>query len=177
MYNLNYNREIELVGSIPSPLFHSNEPIPANTEITLTYIIDNNNYHTNLINYAGSFSGGVGTKPTIIQMDTKDCNNGVNNCIAVGILDFYLLLYCEPANPIVDRISPYDFVNYSSIRKTLNNNVSSDSQQFNFAKNRRINFIALAFTQNRQQKQSLSDFGIPFDEVLTVANSSAGRCQ
>ena len=48
----------------------------------------------------------------------------------------------------------------------MTQNVSSDSQLFQFVRNRKIDFIALAFTQQQETiKNSLTDFGIRFDQV------------
>ena len=51
--------------------------------------------------------------------------------------------------------------------------VSSDSQIFQFERKKKIEFIALAFTQQQATiKNSLSDFGISFDQIASVQYSS-----
>ena len=97
LYNTNCNKEIELIGQIPSAFFKSERPIDANTKITTKYVIDNIAYHTNLINYAGSFKSGYST-PSIVQMSSKDSQLADANCIGVGVLDkfcYYMLSHLK----------------------------------------------------------------------------------
>ena len=72
-------------------------------------------------------------------------------------------------------------MSYNGILKTMNQQVNSDSQIFNFPKQRKISFISCAFCQQQATlKNSLTDFGVRFDQLAEihfsdiVANSGAG---
>ena len=73
--------------------------------ININFLIDSNNYHINLINYAGAFPTAnvvaattttvVAKPPTIVRMSSQDSQAGTANCIGVGVIDIWLYLYCE----------------------------------------------------------------------------------
>ena len=172
-----------MVSDIPCALFKNHASLPPHTPINLKFCIDSNNYHINLINYAGAFlttntNGGsylLAKPPSIVKMTSQDSQSGTANCIGVGVIDVWLYLYCEQYDDITNRTHPYDFINYKGVLKAMTQGVSSDSQIFQFGRDRKkIDFIALAFTQQQATiKNSLSDFGIRFAQVSSVRFSAA----
>ena len=99
---LNYKKEIELVSDIPCALFKNHTPLPPHTPINLNFLIDSNNYHINLINYAGAFPTAdvvaattttvVAHPPTIVKMTSQDSQTCKPNCIGVAVTDVWLYL-------------------------------------------------------------------------------------
>ena len=156
-----------MVGSIPSPLFNSRTPIPPHTPITLNFLVDNNNYCINLINFAGGQSAS--TPLSIIPMNTID-NQTTADQIVVGVVDMFLYLYVENYDDIVNKTNEYTFLNYSGIMKTMQGSVNADNPIFSFPKERRYNFITCAFIQQQATiKNTLTDLGgSRFDQVLSV---------
>ena len=153
MYSgFNQTHEILLTGAIPSPLFNSNDYIPPHTPITLSFTIDNNNYHTNLV----SFSGAINNlnNLSIIQMTSQDCQTTTNQ-IGVGVVDMFLYLYVEHYDDVVNKSYNYEFLSYNGTLKTMNQQVNSDSQIFNFPKQRKITFISCACCQQQATLKTL----------------------
>ena len=81
----------------------------------------------------------------------------------------FLYLYVENYDVVVNKSYEFESLSYSGIRKTMNRRVNSDSQIFNFPKRRKINIISCAFTQQEATiKNSLTDFGVRFDQVANM---------
>ena len=166
LFGFNQTHEILLTGAIPSPFFNSNDYIPPHTPVTLRFTIDNNNYHNNIVSYSGMVNTTNNLK--IIQMTSQNCQTATNQ-IAVGVVDMFLYLYVENYDDVVNKSYDFEFLGYSSICKTMNQQVNSDSQLFNFPKQRKINFISCAFTQLEATiKNSLTDFGVIFEQVANA---------
>ena len=79
-------------------------------------------------------------------MTSQDCQTAANQ-IGVGLVDMFLYLYVENYDDVVNKSYDYEFLSYNGILKTMNQQVNSDSQIFNFPKRRKINFISCAFCQ------------------------------
>ena len=166
LFGFNQSHEILLTGAIPSPFFNSNDYIPPHTPITLRFTIDNNNYHTNLVSFSAATNAT--NNLSIIQMTSQDCQTTTNQ-IAVGVVDMFLYLYVENYDDVVNKSYDFEFLSYNGILKTMNQQVNSDSQLYNFPKQSKINFISCAFTQQEATiKNSLTDFGVRFDQVANV---------
>ena len=58
----------------------------------------------------------------------------------------FLYLYVEIYDDVANESCGFEFLSYGGIRKTMTQQVNSDSQLFNFPK-QKINFISCEFTQ------------------------------
>ena len=98
LYGLNYKKEIEIISDIPCALFKNQTPLPPHTPIHLNFKIDSNNYHINLINYAGAFptanvvaqgtTNVVSAPPTIVRMPAQDSQVGPQVVMVLELLTF-----------------------------------------------------------------------------------------
>ena len=169
MNNYNMFQEVEINTQLMAPFFYSDDLIPPNTPFTLRFTADNN-YHTNLIQIAGSnvcsLPTGGAVNYTISKLSNASVFTSTNvngyNTIGVGVIDMNLWLYRVHMPDCVSRIKEIYVKQYTS---TLHALTSGTHDEFNidFKKNRRVTHMAMAFVQKKSQlKTTQTDFSSGF---------------